>query len=437
MFFFLEILGSPLNAIGISLGIVCVFLVSITCFCVFVRKRTQNNGINKQLPESKPLSSTSMSSYSDSKVTKRQMSNLSKAFCYLKQVMEGQPDKLDADVDLKEQLHHLPYNSSREIGRNQFEIGEEIGKGNFGTVCKGKINGLFESDSQTTVAIKSVHGSTRESAMGDFLGEIKIMSHTDPHVNLVSMIGACTSELSTDGSAWLLVEFCHHGDLKSYLIENEIKIISGKKEDSINSRCLIKWSYDIANGMQYLAKNQIMHGDLAARNVVLDDDPLEPGGLIAMVADFGLSKRFYGNVTYEKETRLLVPWKWMALEYLTRDIFTLNSDVWSFGVLFWEIFSFGRTPYGQQGYDELLEQLENGYRLQCPKQVSSIDSWNPKQLYQTVSGACFVADPLERASFQKIVTILEKELSTEELEHYKKNKDNYQLASRQKMRHLR
>ena len=415
-----------MNDIGVSLAIFCVFLLSGICLCVYVRNLNRNKSTNNQQPESRPLSSTSMSSYRNSKVTMRQMSNLSKAFCYLNEFLKGQPDKLDADIDLKEQLHHLAYNSSREIKRNQFEIGDEIGKGNFGRVCKGTVNGVFASDSKATVAIKSIHGSARESEMDDFLGEIKIMSHTNPHLNLVSMIGACTSELSKDGSAWLLIEFCHHGDLKSYLINNEIKIMSGKKQDSINTRCLIIWSHDIANGMQYLAKNQIMHGDLAARNVVLDDDPLEPGGLVAMVADFGLSKRFYGNVTYEKETRLLVPWKWMALEYLTRDIFTLNSDVWSFGVLFWELLSFGRTPYGQQGYDELLEKLESGYRLQCPKQVCSIDSWNPKQLYQTVSDVCFVADPLARASFQQIVKIFEKEMSVEELEHYEKIKNNYQ-----------
>ena len=264
--------------------------------------------------------------------------------------------------------------------------------------------------------------------MNDFLGEIKIMSHINPHINLVSMIGACTSELSKDGCAWLLIEFCHHGDLRSYLIENETKILSGNQTDSINSRCLIKWSHHIANGMQYLAENHIMHGDLAARNVVLDTDPIESGSLIAMVADFGLSKRFYGDVTYEKQNRLLVPWKWMALEYLIRDKFTLNSDVWSFGVLFWEMLSFGRTPYGQQGYDEVLEKLENGKYLECPKQIAPIESWNAKQLYQTIKKSCFTADPFDRASFSTILSVFETELTNEELDHFKKISDSYQCT---------
>ena len=404
-----------------------IILIAVIIF-VYVRNRKKRNLKTLYDAESKPLNSTRVESKHDNKVTMRQTSNLSKAFSYLAEVLKGQPEKVETDIDLKEQLHHLAYNAEREIDRNQFEIGDEVGKGNFGKVCRGTLTGKYGPESKMPVAIKSINGLARESEMDDFLGEIKIMSQINPHINLVSMIGACTSELSIDGSAWLLIEFCNHGDLRSYLIKNETRILSGKDNDSINSRCLLKWSYHIANGMKYLAENQIMHGDLAARNIVLDDDPLESGALIAMVADFGLSKRFYGNVTYEKENRLLVPWKWMALEYLTRDKFTLNSDVWSFGVLFWEILSFGRTPYGQQGYEELLEKLENGYRLQCPKTVSSIESWNPKQVYQTISNACFVADPFDRTDFIHISNMFEKQLTYEENEHFKKNSNNYQTT---------
>ena len=244
------------------------------------------------------------------------------------------------------------------------------------------------------------------------------MSHVNPHFNLVSMVGACTSELAEHGNLWLLLDFCPYGDLKNYLKTNVDRIIDGEDKDPINNRSLINWAYQIANGMQYLSENHIMHGDLAARNILLDEDPFNKGNLIAKISDFGLSKRFYDNITYEKGIRLHVPWKWMAIEYLMKDIFTLNSDVWSFGVLFWEMLSFGGIPYGYQDYDEVLEKLQNGYRLICPEKLREDLSWQPKSLFKDISDACFVSDPLKRASFSKIVEIIKKVLTPGEIRKY-------------------
>ena len=246
------------------------------------------------------------------------------------------------------------------------------------------------------------------------------------------MVGACTSELAEHGNLWLLLEYCPYGDLKNYLKSNRDKIINGKDDDEINSRIIIKWTYQILNGMQYLSENHIMHGDLAARNILLDDDLFGNHCPIAKISDFGLSKRFYDNITYEKGSRLLVPWKWMALEYLINDYFTLTSDVWSFGVLFWELLSFGRTPYGQQDYDELIEKLKSGYRLSCPHEINQIISWKPKELFQNLSEICFKADPMERASFSEVLTRIEKELTVEEISHYEQMSEKYRstLSSR-------
>jgi serine/threonine protein kinase len=146
------------------------------------------------------------------------------------------------------------------------------------------------------------------------------------------MIGACTSEISKTKDIWLVIEFCELGELKNYLIGNKETIISGTNSKEINSRCLLLWSHDIAKGMQYLSENYIMHGDLAARNIMLDEDPLKIGCSVAKVADLGLSKKLYGDMTYEKQNRTMIPWKWMAPELLKNDYLTLRSDVWSFGV---------------------------------------------------------------------------------------------------------
>ena len=103
----------------------------------------------------------------------------------------------------------------------------------------------------------------------------------------------------------------------------------------------------------------------------------------------------------------------------------MNSDVWSFGVLFWELLSFGSNPYGRQDYGEVLEKLQNGYRLSCPEEISQIISWSPKALFNKISKSCFVTDPLDRASFSDVVGMIKKELFDEELTRYDQMHDVY------------
>ena len=341
--------------------------------------------------------------------------------------MECHIDRIvNLSKDIKSQVRLLPYDWKREISRTSFKILEEIGSGNFGFVCKGELYGLYGPNSTTEVAIKSVNGSFDGSHLMDLLQEIKIMGHIKPHINLVSMIGSCRSDLETTGDLWLLLEFCHHGDLKSYLTKNEKQILGGSEEDAINSRCLIKWAYDISKGMEYLSAKKIMHGDLAARNILLDHNPVENAYPVARVADYGLSKRFYDNVCYAKEERLYVPWKWLAYEFLTKNIFTLASDVWSYAVVVWEILSFGRIPYGHQEYMDVVKQVEGGYRLPCPTDIDKITSWSPQMLYEELSKVCFLAEPDDRASFEDVTSIIEKQLTEDEISEYREMEDKYQ-----------
>ena len=252
------------------------------------------------------------------------------------------------------------------------------------------------------------------------------MGDVNPRLNLVSMIGSCTSEAKSKGKIWLILEFCYYGDLKQYLKNNKTQIIEGGINEPVNSRCLVKWAYDVANGMEYLAQKQIMHGDLAARNILLDKNPLGPGYPVGKIADFGLSKKIYDNAMYEKRSRNYLPWKWMALEYLTDEYFTLASDVWSFAVLFWEMLAFGKEPYGQQEYNEVLDQLAKGNRLSCPGHVKNITNWSAQNLYKKIAEACFSATPGSRASFSEIVGIIALDLTTEEKEYYQKMVQTYQ-----------
>ena len=93
---------------------------------------------------------------------------------------------------------------------------------------------------------------------------------------------------------------------------------------------------------------------------------------MAKVSDFGLSKMFYDKISYRKEKRNYVPWKWMAPEYLQTGCFTITSDVWSFGIVIWEIFSLGKEPYVGKNVEEIILKLKEGYHLPCPEDMGQV-----------------------------------------------------------------
>jgi serine/threonine protein kinase len=138
---------------------------------------------------------------------------------------------------------------------------------------------------------------------------------------------------------------------------------------------------------------------------------------VAKVSDFGLSKTFYDNVRYKKRFRHYVPWKWMAIEYLKDACFTMKSDVWSYGVVLWEIFSLGQEPYAGKSIEEVISQIKTGYRLPCPEEVVDV-AW-ADDVYNDVMRKCWDADPSTRCSFGEIVNSLEKLMDSEELTEYR------------------
>ena len=312
---------------------------------------------------------------------------------------------------------NLANENSQASHKFKIMVENEIGSGSFGVVYKA--NKVDEGDIDgIDVAVKTF---TKNLDMQQtmLLNEIELLSKLHPHLNVVRMLGSCTTNMITKENVWLVLEYCQRGDLKQFLKANKNEFLLGYQHGSINRRFFIKWCYHIARGMQHLARHQIMHGDLAARNVLIKEC-IHDGEthFIAKVSDFGMSTQFCDNIRYQKHVRNGVPWKWMAMEFLRYGLFTITSDVWSYGVTVWEILSLGDEPYSDMMFDQLIPSILNGHRLECPANMKRAIEYDFAGFFNLVSRMCFVDDPIQRKTFSDIVDMLEMELSQGEFDAY-------------------
>lgn len=321
----------------------------------------------------------------------------------LQRQLSGNPARINPDLSLNQQVNNLSHDPKLEVARENFKVGKLLGSGHFGSVFDGSAFGLLHPGSETKVAIKTVNDPLDAAQLHALLCEMKIMAQLDLHLNLVNLLGSCTSEITENGQPWLLLEFCAHGNMKDFLLNNRAQFrnnIAGRVATEVNARLFVRWSHSVAKGMAYLASKRIMHGDLAARNILLGEN------LAAKISDFGLSKAMYKD-SYKKEKRSEVPWKWMALEFLEDGCFALKSDVWSFGMVVWEMLSLGREPYPSQEAEEVIQMVKAGFRLPRPEESTEIE-W-ADAVYERVVLPSWTADPDARPAFEDVVRVLEEE----------------------------
>uniref|UniRef100_A0A8C8S174 receptor protein-tyrosine kinase n=1 Tax=Pelusios castaneus TaxID=367368 RepID=A0A8C8S174_9SAUR len=266
-----------------------------------------------------------------------------------------------------------------------------IGKGHFGSVYHGTYRDL--SEREIHCAVKSLNRITDVEEVEEFLKE-GILMKSFHHAHVLSLVGIC---LPHQGLPLVVLPFMKHGDLRHFI---------RSKEQNPMVKDLIGFGLQVAQGMEYLAHMKFVHRDLAARNCMLDEV------FTVKVADFGLARDVFDKEYYSirQQRHAKLPVKWMALESLQVQKFTTKSDVWSFGVLLWELLTRGASPYPEVDPYDITQYLLSGRRLPQPE-------YCPDSLY-AVMLSCWAPSPEERPTFSTLIGEVEQIMASLKGEHY-------------------
>ncbi|XP_022108589.1 nephrin-like isoform X2 [Acanthaster planci] len=283
------------------------------------------------------------------------------------------------------------------FSRDKLTIVRELGQGAFGKVLLGKASGIVQLGTATQVAIKTLRDDADLTERGDLLRELDFMKQLPSHAYVVKLLGFCA-----DGDPiYIIMEYMSKGPLKDLLTSSRGKSkqvysnLHGRSK-SLTSRDLIKFAKDVAEGMAFLASQQCIHRDLAARNVLVGEN------MVCKVSDFGLARDIKSRRMYQRQSEGRLPIRWMALESIVDDVYTTEGDVWSYGILLWEIVTLGARPYPTMSAKTMIAKLQEGYRMPRPDHCQD-------EIYQMML-TCWKEDPTTRPSFTDISQKLEKAL---------------------------
>lgn len=260
-----------------------------------------------------------------------------------------------------------------EIKREEIVLKKLLGKGNFGEVYLGQWR-------KVQVAVKTMR-NTSSATTEEFMTEAALMRQFK-HPKIVALFGVCTK----DGPIYIVQEYMSKGCLLTWLKSN--------KETSIKLADLIYICFQVASGMKHMESLNLIHRDLAARNVLLGDNN------VAKIGDFGLA-RLINEGQYFSTSKVKLPVKWTAIEAILYGKFSVKSDVWSYGILLMEIFTYGQPPYGKMMAMDIIQKLNNGYRM--PKPIG----YNlPDDIYEKMLN-CWDAEPERRPTFEHLTEYFE------------------------------
>uniref|UniRef100_A0A672ZPH1 receptor protein-tyrosine kinase n=1 Tax=Sphaeramia orbicularis TaxID=375764 RepID=A0A672ZPH1_9TELE len=297
------------------------------------------------------------------------------------QYLVGQGVKVYIDPFTYEDPNEAVREFAKEIDVSFVKIEEVIGAGEFGEVCRGRLK--IPGKKENYVAIKTLKGGYTDKQRRDFLSEASIMGQFQ-HPNIIHLEGIITASCPV----MILTEFMENGALDSFLRLNDSQFTPIQ---------LVGMLRGIASGMKYLAEMSYVHRDLAARNILINSN------LVCKVSDFGLSRFLQENSsdpTYTSSLGGKIPIRWTAPEAIAFRKFTSASDVWSYGIVMWEVMSFGERPYWDMSNQDVINAIEQDYRLPPPPDC-------PTHLHQLMLD-CWQKDRSARPRFADLVSALDK-----------------------------
>uniref|UniRef100_A0A3Q2QP08 Tyrosine-protein kinase receptor n=1 Tax=Fundulus heteroclitus TaxID=8078 RepID=A0A3Q2QP08_FUNHE len=272
----------------------------------------------------------------------------------------------------------------QHIKRQDIVLKWELGEGAFGKVYLAECANLSPDSDKMLVAIKDANESTRQ----DFQREAELLTVLQ-HQHIVRFYGVCT-----DGEPLAMVfEYMRHGDLNRFLRAHgpDARILEESKMPPLGQLTLPQMLHiasQIASGMVYLASLHFVHRDLATRNCLVGE------ALVVKIGDFGMSRDIYSTDYYRVGGRTMLPIRWMPPESIMYRKFTTESDIWSYGVVLWEIFTYGKQPWYQLSNSEAIECITQGRELERPRTC-------PKEVYLLMQG-CWQREPQQRMVIKEI-----------------------------------
>ncbi|KAF7654023.1 hypothetical protein LDENG_00075530 [Lucifuga dentata] len=358
------------------------------------------------------------------------------------------------------------YDPKWEFPRENLELGKDLGSGAFGMVVQATAYGINKPGVSQQVAVKMLKEKHHEVEKEALMSELKMLTHIGHHANIVNLLGACTNSgpiylifqyccygdllnylknnresyhksvtdafnkkrfsslylnLQNKGNSSELkstVDYVHmhpattRGQENTALLTFNSSTVDGFEDPEISEESeeqmedlhaltfddLLNFAYQVANGMEFLSSKNCIHRDLAARNVLVTK------GRLVKIGDFGLARDIDNDSNYVVRGNVRLPVKWMAPESIFDGMYTMKSDIWAYGILLWEIFSLGVTPYpGMKVDNKFYTMIERGFKMECPYYAN-------ESVYKMMC-KCWELKPCNRPAFSNLVAFMSDQLT--------------------------